>query len=283
MLLWRQREEWSNRRALAAGAFAGFAAISDAMGLFVAIFLGIYALWLAAQSRAGAGVVVRRILPFAVIALAIFAVQLAANWVSFSNPLTFPHIYHAQEAFRARHRAGFFGLHIPQLYPLYQLTVGPWRGLFYGSPVLLLALPGLYLLGRTRRAEALFIVASYLWVVLLNSGYENWTTGSAYGPRYQIVALPLLIIALAPAAQKWPHVFRILALVSIAFTAIVTAQTPFLPEDLRNPLANALQQFAQGNLLQGNLGMMVGLQGISSLLPLALIEAVFLYLLHPRR
>ena len=283
MLLWRQREEWSNRRALAAGAFAGFAAISDAMGIFVAIFLGVYAIWLSAQQRNGAGMVARRIIPFAVIALAIFAIQLTANWVSFGNPLTFPHIYHTQEAFRARHRAGFFGLHAPQLYPLYQLTVGPWRGLFYGSPVLLLAFPGLYLLGRTRRAEALLIGAAYLWVVLLNSGYENWTTGSAYGPRYQIVTLPLLIIAAAPSAQKWPHVFRILALVSIAFTAIVTAQTPFLPEDLHNPLANALQQFAQGNLLQGNLGMVMGLQGIGSLYPLALIEAVLLFLLRLRR
>ncbi len=280
MLLWRQREEWSNRRALAAGALAGFAAISDAMGIFVAIFLGVYAIWLGTQQRDG---FIRRLLPFAVIALAIFAIQLTANWVSFGNPLTFPHIYHAQEAFRARHRAGFFGLHAPQLYPLYQLTIGPWRGLFYGSPVLLLTFPGLYLLGRTRRAEALLISAAYLWVVLLNSGYENWTTGSVYGPRYQIVTLALLIIAAAPAAQKWPHIFRILALISIAFTAIVTAQTPFLPEDLRNPLANAIQQFTQGNLLQGNLGMVVGLQGIRSLAPLAVIEAALFYLMHLRR
>jgi hypothetical protein len=279
MLLWRQREEWSNRRALAAGALTGFAAISDAMGLFLAAFLGFYALWLAAQHRS-ASATARRILPFALIALAIFAIQLAANCSSFDNPLTFPHIYHAQEAFRARHRAGLFGIHLPHLYPLYQLTIGPWRGLFYGSPVLLLALPGFFLLGRKWRAEALLIAASWLCLLLLNSGYENWTTGSAYGPRYQIVALPLLLFALAPAAQRRTLVFKTLALISIAFTTIVTAQTPFIPEDLRNPLANALQQFAQGGLLQGNVGMLFGLPGLSSLLPLALIEAAILYLLR---
>ena len=279
MLLWRQREEWSNRRAIVAGALTGFAAISDAMGLFLAAFLGFYALWLAAQHR-GASATARRILPFALIALAIFAIQLAANWSSFGNPLTFPHMYHAQAAFRARHTSGFFGIHAPQLYPLYQLTVGPWRGLFYGSPVLLLALPGFFLLGRKWRAEALLIAASWLCILLLNSGYENWTTGSAYGPRYQIVALPLLIIAVAAAASQWPRIFRILALVSIAFTAIVTAQTPLIPEDLRTPLAIALAQFAQGGLLQGNVGMLFGLPGLSSLLPLALIEAAILYLLR---
>ena len=277
MLLWLQRAEWSPRRALVAGALLGFAAISDVMGIFIALILGVYAISIAAQHGAGAGRVVRRIAPLALVALAIFSLQLIANWSSFGSPLTFPHVYHAQAAFRARHTAGLFGLHLPQLYPLYQLTVGPWRGLFYGSPVLLLALPGLFLLRRKFRAEALTIAVSYLAVLLIHSGYENWTTGSAYGPRYQIVALPLLIIALAPAAQRWPFIFKTLALISIAFTTIVTVTTPLLPEDLRNPLANALAQFAQGNLQHANLGSLLGLPGLTSLVPLALIVAALLF------
>jgi len=273
MLLWLQRAEWSSRRALVAGALLGFAAISDVMGLFLAFILAVYAVSMAAQHRSGAGAIARRIAPAAVVALGIFSIQLIANWSSFGSPFTFPHIYHAQAAFRARHTAGLFGLHLPQLYPLYQLTVGPWRGLFYGSPVLLLALPGLVLLGRTRRAEAIAIAASYLAVLLIHSGYENWTTGSAYGPRYQIVTLPLLIIALAPAAQRWPFIFKTLALISIAFTAIVTVTAPLIPEDLRNPLANALAQFAAGNLQHANLGSLLGLPGLTSLVPLAIIVA----------
>jgi len=280
MLLWLQRTEWSSRRALVAGALLGFAAISDVMGLFLALILGIYAISIAAQHGAGGGAVARRIAPPALLALAIFSIQLIANWSSFGSPLTFPHVYHAQAAFRARHTAGLFGLHPPQLYPLYQLTVGPWRGLFYGSPVLLLSLPGLVLLGRKFRAEAVLIAASYFAVLLIHSGYENWTTGSAYGPRYQIVALPLLLIALAPAAQRWPFAFKALALISIAFTTIVTATTPLFPEDLRNPLANALAQFAAGNLQHANLGSLLGLPGLMSLVPLAVVVVALLIALR---
>ena len=280
MLLWLQRTEWSSRRALVAGALLGFAAISDVMGLFLALILGIYAISIAAQHGAGGGAVARRIAPPALLALAIFSIQLIANWSSFGSPLTFPHVYHAQAAFRARHTAGLFGLHLPQLYPLYQLTVGPWRGLFYGSPVLLLSLPGLVLLGRKFRAEAVLIAASYFAVLLIHSGYENWTTGSAYGPRYQIVALPLLLIALAPAAQRWPFAFKALALISIAFTTIVTATTPLFPEDLRNPLANALAQFAAGNLQHANLGSLLGLPGLMSLVPLAVVVVALLIALR---
>ncbi len=285
LLLWRQRGDWSPRRALGAGALLGFAAISDVMGLFIAFIVGLYTILLAARQRAQAGSVVGRIAPLALLALAVFSTQLVANWSSFGSPLTFPHIYHAQESFRARHTAGLFGLHLPQLYPLYQLTVGPWRGLFHSSPVLLLALPGVVLLGRKWRAEAVTIAAAYLAVLLVHSGYENWTTGSVFGPRYQIAALPLLIIAAAPAAQRWPVAFKALSVVSIAFMAAVTARSPFVPEDLRNPLGVILGDFASGNLLQGNLGLLrpFGLDGLASLAPLLIVVAALLLVLRRQR
>jgi hypothetical protein len=280
ILLWRQRDDWSPRRALAAGALLGFAAISDVMGLFSACILGLYAISLAAQQSGETTSAARRIAPLALLALAVLSVQLVANWASFGSPLTFPHVYHAQESFRARHTAGLFGIHFPQLYPLFQLTIGPWRGLFYGSPVLLLALPGVFLLGRKWRAEAITIATCYLAVLLIHSGYENWTTGSAYGPRYQIVALPLLMFALAPAAERWPLIFKTLAVVSIAFTTVVTATTPLLSEDLRNPLANALAQFAAATLQHANLGTLAGLPGLLSLAPLAIVVGALLVALR---
>ena len=294
MLLWRQRAEWSHRRAIAAGALAGFAAISDAMGIFVAALLGLYAIWLARDlvgqelascpsSRPAIAVIASRIAPFALPALAVFSIQLAANWLSFGSPLAFPHLYHAQAAFRARHTAGLFGIHLPQLYPLYQLTFGPWRGLFHGSPVLLFALPGFFIMARRWRSEAILCAASWPIVLLLNSGYENWTTGSAYGPRYQIVVIPLLIIAAAPLAERLPLIFKALAAISIASMAIITAQTPFIPEGLRSPLSHAIFEFARGNLQNGNLAMLIpfaNLQGFSSLVPLIAVVAAFLLALR---
>jgi len=282
LLLWRQREVWSARRAVAAGLLAGLGAISDFTTMLIACFLGLYAIW---RSRGqpgdapGMATVVTRVLLFALLAAVPVSLQLSANWSSFGSPFVFPHIHHVQPSFRARHAAGLLGVHLPQLYPLYQLTVGSWRGLFYASPVLLLALPGFCLLGRGRRAEAALIAVSWLGVLLMNAGYENWTAGSAYGPRYQIPAIPFLVLAAAPAAQRWPFLFKVLATISITFTVIVTAQSPFVPETLQNPLGEALAAFSVGNLLNGNLGKSIGLPGIFSLLPLAAVEAAFLYAL----
>ncbi len=282
LLLWRQREKWSQGRAIAAGALAGLGAISDFTTMPMACGLGIYAIW-AALGRSGqrprAISVVGRAVAFAVFMALPISLQLSANWSSFGSPFVFPHLHHVQASFHARHAAGLLGVHLPQPMPLYQLTLGPWRGLFYASPVLLLALPGFFLLGRARRAEAVLCAALWIGVLLMSAGYENWTAGSAYGPRYQIAVIPFLIFAAAPAAIRWQFTFKVLAIISIAFTMIVTAHSPFVPEGLQTPLADALAKFSIGELLHGNLGLAIGLPGVSSLLPLAAVEAAFLYAL----
>jgi len=286
LLLWRQREGWSWGRALAAALIAGLGAISDFTTLFLTLFLAGYGVWVASGRAAGrpapAGVLAARATAMALVFLAGISPQLIANWSSFGNPFTFPHVYHVQEAFRARHTSGLLGVHLPRLYPLYQLTFGSWRGLFHGSPVLMLALPGLVFLWRRWRAEAAFIAAGWLGVLLMSAGYENWTAGSVYGPRYQIAAVPLLMLAAAPAAERWPRLFKALAILSAALMLAVTARSPFVPEDLVTPLAASLGPFARGELLHGNLGKLLGLPGLWSLAPLAALEAVLLFLLSRR-
>jgi len=283
LLLRRQRRGWRAWRAAAAGGLAGLGAISDFTTMLIACFLGLYAAWASRPQTEtdgrGALPVLGRVGLFALVGAVPISLQLGANWSSFGSPFVFPHLYHVQPSFRARHTAGLLGVHLPQLYPLYQLTVGPWRGLFCASPVLLLALAGFFLLGRKRRAEAILITASWIGVLLMSAGYENWTAGSSYGPRYQIPALPFLMLAVAPAAARWPFLFKVLAGISITFTVIVTAQSPFVPESLKTPLAVALAEFSIGQLLHGNLGKSIGLPGIFSLLPLAALEAAFLYAL----
>ena len=283
-LLWRQREQWSTKRAVGAGALAGLGAISDFTTLLLALFLGLYAVWVSAphQGRRLAGTAVR-LPPFAFASLLAVSPQLIANWSCFGSPFTFPHIYHVQPSFQARHTAGLLGVHFPQLFPLYQLTFGSWRGLFHGSPVLLLALPGLFLLGRRWRAEAILIGAAWVGVLLMSAGYENWTAGSAYGPRYQIAAIPLLMVAAAATGERLPLLFKALAGLSMALMFAVTAQSPFVDEGLRTPLASALPRFVQGELLHGNLGKLMGLPGLWSLLPLVLVVTALLYLLWRQR
>jgi hypothetical protein len=281
MVLWKQKQEWRAARGAAAGALLGLGAICDFTTLFLAVFVGLYALWVASGrgsgAPVGAGALARRAAPFVLVALIPVAIQLGANWSSFGSPLSFPHLHHAEASFRARHTHGLLGVHLPQLFPLYQLTFGSWRGLFYGSPLLMLALPGFFLLGKRWRAEAIVIAAAWLGLLLMSAGYENWTSGSIYGPRYQIAAIPLLMLAVAAAAEKWPTVLKGLAVVSSAFMLIVTAHTPLVAENARDPLSAALGGFARGELLQPNVGMLFGLPGLASLVPLIVIVAALLF------
>jgi len=275
MLLWHQRHGWSAMRAGAAGALAGLGAISDLMALVTAFFLGFYAMCLAVgRARiepAGARRETGRVAVFALVAGLVLCIQLGANWASFGGPFELPQGHHA--TLGPHHEAGFLGIGRPKLDALYQLTFGPYRGLFLGSPLLLLALPGLFLLGRQRRAEAIIIGAAWIAVLLIHSGYTDWPAGTAYGPRYQIAVIPLLMIGAAEAAKRAPFVFKVLAVVSIAFMVIVCAQNPFwIPVDVKNPLGTALGRFAAGDLKHANLGMLAGLPGVASLLPLAVVE-----------
>ena len=277
LLLWKQKAEWRLGRGIAAGALIGLGAICDFTTLFLAAFLGRYALWVASGRGSGAPVPVGRLLtriaPVVVLAAIPVALQLGANWWSFGSPLTFPHVYHIQASFRARHARGMLGVHLPELVPLWQLTFGGHRGLFHGSPMLLLALPGSFLLGKRWKAEAVLLAAAWVGVVLMSSGYENWEAGSAYGPRYQIAAIPLLMLAVACAAERWPFVLKSLTVVSIAFMFIVTAHTPTVAESLPIPLASAIGAFSAGALEQPNLGSAMGLNGLLSLVPLLIVEA----------
>ena len=281
MLLWRQRAEWSARRALAAGALAGLGAISDFMALVIALFLGVYAVCLVvARSRedAGVGRALGRVAQFAAPAGLVICIQLAANWASFGSPFSLAQAHHATLA--AHHEAGLLGIGKPKLEALYQLTLGPYRGLFLGSPVLLLALPGLWVLGRRRLTEAIVIGTAWASVLVLHSGYADWPAGTAYGPRYQIAAIPLLMIAAAATAERFPEALKALAVISIALMVVVCAQNPFgIPVSVRFPLGAAVAGFAAGDLKHMNVGMLPGLPSTASLLPLAAIVGGLLYAL----
>jgi hypothetical protein len=281
MLLWRQRQVWSLGRAAGAGALLGLGAISDFMGLVIALLLWSYAASTALgrlrDEHSGAATMLGRVGMLTVFAALVASIQLAANWASFGSPFVLAQTHHATLA--EHHQAGFLGIGAPNPEALYQLTIGTYRGLFVASPVLLLALPGLFLLARRRRAEAVIIGAAWIAVLLIHSGYADWPAGTAYGPRYQIPLVPLLVLAAAPAAQRWPFVFKALALLSMVFTVAVTAHTPFFAESIRSPLGVALGHLWRGELLHGNLGSLIGLPGLLSLLPLAAVEAAFLYAL----
>jgi hypothetical protein len=145
-------------------------------------------------------------------------VLVAYNMAVYGRPMAFGYAYEVEERFQAIMGLGVMGIRLPTIGATYHITLDPRFGLFWLSPVLLLAPIGYMVAfkdGRYR-AESLFSMYAIVAVFAMNSASYLWFGGSAFGPRLLISALPFFIVPLAllPRAWVWPLVT--LGLVSTA-------------------------------------------------------------------
>ncbi|HEU4400791.1 MAG TPA: hypothetical protein VFT43_01675, partial [Candidatus Polarisedimenticolia bacterium] len=223
---------------LAAGLVAGAAVLCnyDAI-LTVALLIG----YLATGEGAG-----RRI-PLFLAGGLIPALELAAYHLAcFGNPLTLATSY--QSALFRDPQAGWLGAFgLPEPHALAGILVSPYRGLFFSSPVLLLALYGLGWMWRNaRRREALLCGAVCVAFVTMNAAFRQWHAGSTFGPRYLVPALPFLALPLAPAIQRLPRLALSLGLLSFAMMLTATAVDPQVPFDVPRPWGDYLLPLSAG-------------------------------------
>lgn len=189
---------------------------------------------------------------------------------------------------------GYFGLKYPRLDVAFKLLFGVKRGLFLFAPVTAVAVFGLRLLWKNpaTRLPSGAASAIFVYYLILNASYADWTTGWTYGARYMGAGIPALCVGLAPA---WDY-FRangrkmLLALlaVSIFFSLAAVSTTPQPPDNLRSPLTQLIlpaffrghmslehismlgpaEEDGSGRYGSFNLGELAGLHGFASLLPL---------------
>ena len=236
---------------------------------------------------------------------AVMAVALALyHWLAFGGPLTLPYEFSVQQN---RHLGYFMGLGAPRWEAIRHILFTGYRGLFWSAPWLILAIPGIALLARTRRFRAEAVVCGTIFVlfVWLNASLVDWQGGWAMGPRYLIPAIPFLAVGVAgllvgvdlAAAPKWAARIGVAAGVALAtysaFLMLVgTSVKPEVPTAERKPFgrfllpsfyAGELAVSTQGIDMMGapakgerqawNLGHKMGLDGSASLVPLGLFWA----------
>ncbi len=172
-----------------------------------------------------------------------------------------------------------YGIGVPDARVLLAVTFGSYRGLFYLSPVLLLAAWGLGAAALRRHTDpvlagvpARIAVATCVYYLVLNAGYYMWDGGAAIGPRHVVPMLGLLACGLVAARRVVPHAFATLAAVSAAFMLLATAAMPEAPQHgdplWEYALGHVLGRDASTDALASNLGLLLGLPGAWSLLPL---------------
>lgn len=203
--------------------------------------------------------------------------------------VTIPYHYESDRIFATGMRQGILGITGPNIHALYYITIHPYRGIFFYSPVLLLFFLGVFPMTKERRFRsdavlALYIVAGYL---LFNSSYYMWWGGWAVGPRHLIPMIPFMIPALVFLLRGVRYArFAIVAIgiVSIVMTFIPAAVDPQTPQgyhtaillnakiwyNLASPiLLSQFPAFFHGQIAV-NFGSLIGLRGLGGLIPLGL-------------
>ena len=118
----------------------------------------------------------------------------------------------------------------PTRQALWGLTFSEYRGLFFVSPVLLLAVVGLF---RMRRRDAAIVISVFAIFLLLVASFNGWEGGGSFGPRHILPAIPLLVLPLAFVRARW---LILPAVVSVAINLLATAMDASPPGGIQRPI-----------------------------------------------
>ncbi len=208
-------------RLFAAGTCAAAAVVFSYLSVVAVAILGVYVMW---RDRRLAGV-----FAFAAGTIPPLAILAAYNAVCFGKLVT---TNYAWENPFFQDAGGALALFTtPRWDVLLALLISPLRGLFSGTPVLVLGVIGLVAMLRQPRfrPEGLLCAAMIAHMFLFNMSFTAWNAGWAGGPRYLIPALPFLALPIAVVAPRAAWARHALLAVSITAMALVTTVDPQPP------------------------------------------------------
>jgi len=272
---------------LAVGLAAGWATVTEypaAPASAMLAFLAVGQAWprgRAARWRAAAGVSIGA----AVCAIVLFSYLYAA--FGGARP---SYSYYDPNSFSFMQQQGYMGLTYPHPDRLLKLMFGCSRGLFFASPALLAGVVGLWWLQKRFRAPAVIAAGIAIYYFLFNASFYWWKAGLSFGPRYAGACIPFLCLGLGiswhRASSFWRWVLIALAACSIFTTVMVVSTSSQLAMQDSCPIMHSSwPSFWAGNLAANresmlkaveatngygafNLGQIMGLRGLASLIPL---------------
>jgi hypothetical protein len=275
--------------ALAIGLAAGWATVTEYPAAPISAVLAAFALWLvwqrggAARWSAMAGIGVG-----AAICIVVLFAYLYAAFGSFRLSYS----YYDPNSFAFMQQQGYLGLTYPHPDRLLKLLFGCSRGLFFASPILLAGPVGLWRISKEKRWSASAFVASITvaYYFLFNASFYWWKAGLTFGPRYAGASIPFLCLGLGVAWTRaslvWRRILLALALCSVFVTLMAVSTTSQLPMQESCPIVHSTwRAFWSGHMAMNgdsiltpaeaggghaafNLGQLMGLHGLASLIPL---------------
>jgi hypothetical protein len=275
--------------ALAVGLAAGWATVTEypaAPASAMLAFLALSQAWSsgsAARWRVVAGVGLG-----AAICVSVLMAYLHAAFGAFRPSYS----YYDPNSFSFMQQQGYMGLTYPHPDRLLKILFGCSRGLLFASPVLVAAPWGLWWLwkSKTHRAAALVAAGIVAYYFLFNASFYWWKAGLTFGPRYAGACIPFVCVGLAlvwgRATAGWRWVLLGLGACSIFLALTVVSTTSQLAMQDSCPIMHStLPAFWSGQVAANresmltvaeskwgygafNLGQLVGLRGLATLIPL---------------
>jgi hypothetical protein len=288
--------------ALAVGLAAGWATVTEYPAAPISALLGLFAL--SQAWRRGPGVRWRVTVGVALGAVICLAVLLGYLYAAFGS-IRPSYSYYDPNSFSFMQQRGYMGLTYPHPDRLLKLLFGCSRGLFFASPIALAAPIGLWKLAKQHSYLSAAVVAGVtaVYYFLFNSSFYWWKAGRSFGPRYVGACIPLLCCGLAVLWQRtnpmWRRILIGAAAASVFLTLIVVSTTSQLAVQDNCPMLHSVwpafwsgqmainresmltaTEAASGKYGAFNLGQLLGLRGLVSLLPLFCMWAIAAWLWH---
>lgn len=289
----RDEEQINLTKVLISGYLLGYAIITEYPTAIIAGCIGLYILYVLWKKKSLFDIKIYIRLMIGAIIPIILA--LTYNTAVFHHPFKTGYSYEVIPTFLEGQQGGLMGIGWPNLSSLFYMTFHSSMGVFWQSPVLLLAFLGWFRMWQNPRyrAEAILSFGVVVIYFLMMSGYFIWWGGSAFTPRNLIPAFPFFGIPLVFLFKKWERaLMSILGVVSIAQMFVVAAANNEGMGPLAESMANASIQsmFQQNSMIYNvyvpnflkqflglNLGMEVfHLTGFQSLIPLLVVEGCLL-------
>lgn len=209
---------------------------------------------------------------------------LSYHQLAFGAPWLTGYAFKAHTEFQAIHARGVLGVSLPSLEALWGVLFSVRRGLFYFSPILMLAPLGLWRMARRRGfrdvAPLSFAITVY---VLFAAGFVDWEAGWCTAARHLVPIVPLLAIpalnALVNFDSGWS--WKVLAAGLIAISGVNAALsislTPFFPPQFDVPLAQlVLPSLADGAGLHNIMSAAIGVPAIAVVIAILVVTVAAL-------
>jgi hypothetical protein len=263
-----------------AGLLAGYAMISEYPTAAIVALLAVYVL-VVARSKA------RTLAAFVAGVLPPILLNVLYNLLAFGKPFATGYAYVHSNLYQSKVHAGAFGLANPLSYgvrapswnSLWQITFGPYRGIFLISPVLLLFFVGLSFMRKRRELQAEFwlCLAVVLLSLLIDASRDvsqnGWSGGWSVASRHLTPMLPFMFvpIALGMRNRAFRMTFYTLGAVSVAITFMAVVGGDQFSFADHNPLVNEMLPHFFGGKIITNWGTTFRLTGLTSLAPLGVL------------